>query len=515
MKDFISVYNVPVSLEERICHNKAQCILYVNDYSWVVDIDGYYEFYYTPHHFMGKISHSQMPHTVVERLKIGYLSIKGESIAYGQTKAHLKPSSFRLRDLEREIRVGTWYYAQGQNYVTFNNIFVCDDVYIENCERECSFRDLDSPIIHDMLRMSCRTKTPYYYKGVLDLPCFQGVDVNAITVFPFNGMQWDAEKWAKEFKSLSDHLKDYKSRSDADDIRAMRVEVFQHTVNTVKQGCYYTVSGQTVELPDDKEMIQNTTFYSTEFAVDDVKSQYTTEIRVQNIDCLLAAKSLQEDGYNVAVLNMASRQNPGGGVYGGAGAQEENFFRRSNLFRSMFQFAPYASQYGLQKSEHQYPLDRNFGGVYTPNAIVFRDIEKEGYKLLDSPFHMSFIAVPGINRPELDANGMIVESLIEPVKNKIRTIFRIGLIHGHDALVLGALGCGAFRNPPAHIARLFHEVIDEPEFSGKFKCLFFAILEDHNSNLEHNKEGNFKPFAEEFAGKDEMGAGGHGESKAE
>ena len=45
----------------------------------------------------------------------------------------------------------------------------------------------------------------------------------------------------------------------------------------------------------------------------------------------------------------------------------------------------------------------------------------------------------------------------------MRTIFRIGLLHHHDSLVLGAFGCGAFRNPPAHIARLFHEVMEEEE----------------------------------------------------
>ncbi len=46
----------------------------------------------------------------------------------------------------------------------------------------------------------------------------------------------------------------------------------------------------------------------------------------------------------------------------------------------------------------------------------------------------------------------------------IRTILRIGLSNGHDALILGAMGCEAFRNPPSHVAKLFHEVIIEPEF---------------------------------------------------
>ena len=502
MKDYISVHNVPVSLEERICINKTKCMVYINDYSWVVDIEGYYEFYYTPNHFIGKISSSQMPLTVKERLKRYYKTINGEDILCGQTKAQLRPSPVRLESFEHKMQIGTWYYAQGQNYFTFDNKFVCDDMYVAHNERECSFFEIDAPLIHDMLRMGCQTRTPNYYRGIFDFPCFNGINTKDIIIFPFDGMGWDAELWTSEFKSLTESMRIYKSRGMSDDIRNMRAEVFMHTVSIVKQGKYQTDAGRVVELPNDDDMIRNTIFYHREIEVVDSRNRLSTEIRVENEDCLITAKKLKDEGYNVAVLNMASRQNPGGGVYGGAGAQEENLFRRTNLFRSMFQFAHYASQYGLSKSTHQYPLDRNFGGIYTPNALVFRGTENDGYKLLDFPFYVSFIAVPAMNHPELDADGLIVNSLIEPVKNKIRTIFRIGLSHDHDSLVLGALGCGAFRNPPRHVARLFHEVMEEPEFKDKYRCIVFAILDDHNAHLKHNPEGNFKPFAEEFAGTD-------------
>ncbi len=196
---------------------------------------------------------------------------------------------------------------------------------------------------------------------------------------------------------------------------------------------------------------------------------------------------------------MASRRNPGGGVLGGAGAQEENIFRRTNLFHSMFQFAPYATEYGLEKSTHQYPLDQNFGGVYTPEACVFRGLEKDGYPLLDECFNLSFISVPAMNRPELDKNGNIAPELVLGIKNKMRTVFRIGLHKGHDALVLGAWGCGAFRNPPAHIARLFHEVLLEEEFRNRYRKIAFAIVEDHNSRKSHNPDGNLLPFQREFS----------------
>ena len=223
-----------------------------------------------------------------------------------------------------------------------------------------------------------------------------------------------------------------------------------------------------------------------------------TTVEVVETDCLLEGIRLLNGGYCPAVLNMANRRTPGGGVLNGAAAQEETIFRRTNIFRSLYQFSPFAGDYGIRKSNLQYPMDRNFGGIYTPAVTVFREDEGNGFRLMEEPRELGFISVAGMNRPDLKLNGMIVDHLLEPIRHKIRTILRIGLAHGHNSLVLGALGCGAFCNPPAQIARLFHEVLMEKEFADKYRHISFAILEDHNSHRDHNHEGNYLPFKREF-----------------
>ncbi len=313
---------------------------------------------------------------------------------------------------------------------------------------------------------------------------------------------WNAEKdFLEEFRRLTVPVKQGGKDPNFQKKKEMRAKLFENTVALVNQGGYVTENGTEYKFPDDSDMMRNTTFYIHEFRLPDTApSNAHTIVEVQNIDCLYAGVQLKKEGYNPAVLNMASRSHPGGGVITGARAQEETLFRRTNLFRSLFQFASFASRYGIRKSRCQYPLDRNFGGIYTPDAIYFRENEKNGYALLDNPVALSFITVAGMNRPALTPDGMIAANLVEPVKNKIRTIFRLGLDHGHDSLVLGALGCGAYHNPPRHVARLFHEVMDEPEFAGKYRKIVFAILDDHNAHRSHNREGNYKPFAEEFEG---------------
>ena len=312
-------------------------------------------------------------------------------------------------------------------------------------------------------------------------------------------IKWDSEKeFLEKYRVLMNRVKGGDSTAYYQ-VKELRAKEFRNTVEIVNQGHYVSESGKEYVFPDEANMMRNTVFYEHEIHMGNFQQcDEQTIVEVQNIDCLYAGVQLREQGYNPAVLNMASRRNPGGGVTTGAGAQEETLFRRTNLFRSLYQFAPYAEQYGIKCSHHQYPLDRNFGGVYTPDAIYFRDSEQKGYAFLEKPVSLSFITVAGMNRPDLTTGGMIANHHVEPIKNKIRTIFRIGLVHGHDSLVLGALGCGAFRNPPRHVARLFHEVMDEPEFKDKYRRIIFAILDDHNANHKHNPVGNYRPFAEEF-----------------
>lgn len=316
--------------------------------------------------------------------------------------------------------------------------------------------------------------------------------------------KWDAQKdFLEKYRDLIERVK-HGDHSAYYQVKELRIKEFRNTVDIVNQGGYVTENGAVYSFPDDSDMMCNTVFYEREICLPEaVRGFEHTIVEVQNVDCLYAGVQLKEQGYNPAVLNMASRRNPGGGVVTGAGAQEETLFRRTNLFRSLYQFAPYAEQYGVKRSCFQYPLDRNYGGVYTPNAIYFRESEQKGYALLDNPVALSYITVAGLNRPDLTADGMIADHHVEPIKNKIRTIFRIGLVHSHDSLILGALGCGAFRNPPRHVARLFHEVLEEPEFKNKYRKIVFAILDDHNAHQSHNPEGNYMPFADEFAGMNE------------
>jgi uncharacterized protein (TIGR02452 family) len=288
------------------------------------------------------------------------------------------------------------------------------------------------------------------------------------------------------------------------DKHSFRIEIFNSTLALLRQGWYVASDGSTVKLPDVKEVMDAAVMYREPYSllIDPIEP-IKTEIRVENKDCVLAAKELIDAGYNPAMLNLADLYTPGGLVEYGSGAQEENLCRRSNLVLSLYQFS-HARIYqypdlGLVQNADQYPMDVHFGGIYSGIVTFFRGPESEGSMLEAKPYNIPVISVAALSGPRIGPDGMMYKEEADITLDKMRTIFRIGMMQGHDSLVLSAMGCGAFANPPAHIAKLFHQVIEEDEFKDKFRLIDFSILDGYRTGLRHNPDGNFVPFQKEFA----------------
>lgn len=308
--------------------------------------------------------------------------------------------------------------------------------------------------------------------------------------------QWNSQIW------LSGMYKASITRG-GDAKRALLTKVFTHNLDIFRDGAYRTESGRVVTLPVSGVFVENSQMFSAPIQLPAEYIKADTQLSVLNVDCIIATRDLVEQGFNPAVLNMASLYHPGGGVLQGSGAQEEELCRRSTLAISLYQFSLPGGRYGdladmvgVKRRAERYPMDNTYGGIYSPGITFFRGTQDQGYVLLEETFQAAVISVASLNyNPKhghntLD-NGNIPESDKPVLKEKIRTILRIGALKGHDSLVLGALGCGAFCTPPAQMARLFHEVLDEPEFDGRFRKIIFAIIDSPSSN-------NFKPFKKEL-----------------
>lgn len=148
------------------------------------------------------------------------------------------------------------------------------------------------------------------------------------------------------------------------------------------------------------------------------------------------------------------------------------------------------------------------GAVYSPNVLQVRQFIPPGPKraaawpLLpkEKLTTLAFIAKaaqPLSNAAPFNTDPELIqdqgdEAYLEYI-NRIRAIVDIALQNGHDTLVLGALGCGAFGNDPAEIAEMFNIVLTM-EYPGAFRRVVFAYL---TFNTEANLHG-FQAFEDQF-----------------
>lgn len=176
----------------------------------------------------------------------------------------------------------------------------------------------------------------------------------------------------------------------------------------------------------------------------------------------------------IAMLNMANSTRPGGFYLEGHLAQEESIFIRSNIYKYL---DPECTSDQKDREHRHYPLPE-VGGLYVPNVLAIRNHEKYCYSLC-VPRHINVICVAGLNMTQ--SGVYFAEKHGAIIKNKIRTIFRIAAENGHTVLVLGALGCGQFKNPVDEVVRIFGEVIEESK--GLFEAIVFSILPDRSKNI--------------------------------
>lgn len=309
---------------------------------------------------------------------------------------------------------------------------------------------------------------------------------------------WDSNIWLCGW---------YKATSTRNgDSRPMLKKVFMHDLDIFRDGAYRTESGLTVTLPVHGKHIDEACMFSAPIQLPALQGNRDTVIEVIEKDCIEALCDMVSHGYNPAILNMASLYHPGGGVLDGSSAQEEDLCRRSTLAVSLYQFSLTGGRHGdladmvkVTRRLERYPMDNLYGGIYSPGITFFRTARDQGYALMEKPFTAAVVSVAALNYNQKHGhstleNGMIPESDKPIIKEKMRTILRMGILKGHDSMVLGAFGCGAFCTPPAQQAILFHQVIMEPEFHNRFSRITFAITDSPSSN-------NFKPFQQEFSSK--------------
>jgi len=241
--------------------------------------------------------------------------------------------------------------------------------------------------------------------------------------------------------------------------------------------------------------------------------QHDTIVTVYNESCLDVAQKLYEKyGSKTVMLNLAQREKVhvcGLWWFPYAGTQEEYIERRSGVYRKGLDptlNAKHSAALCKQNAEvlkvekadlptHHIP---KLGCVYHESVPIIRDSK---FNLLEKPWFIDIVAAGAVDlrdhkkksgRNRYDEKKDYIDSktgqLMQDKFNndtmvKIRMILACAVMTRHETVLLGALGCGAFLNDPNVVANLFKQVLEEPEFKGKFKEVSFAVLGEPNYSI--------------------------------
>jgi uncharacterized protein (TIGR02452 family) len=269
----------------------------------------------------------------------------------------------------------------------------------------------------------------------------------------------------------------------------------QETVVIAAEGRYTSAGGATVDIAEAvRQAVENTRVIrpgdwasiirrgrAAPNKVADARIEVTPETT------LAAARRLVEDegAARLLVLNFASAKNAGGGFLGGSRAQEESLARSSALYAS------------LQRGQEYYDQNRRARStLYTDHAIVspgvpvFRD---DDGTLLDRPYEVTFFTMPAVNVGALRPGGDAIHQVEPTMAGRVEKLLAFAAAEGFEDLLLGAWGCGVFRNDPRMIARLFHDALYGPDaWAAKFRRVVFAVFDPSD------RGENRVPFEETF-----------------
>ncbi len=261
--------------------------------------------------------------------------------------------------------------------------------------------------------------------------------------------------------------------------RSTRMELAKQTVEIVERGSYQLASGRVIDIAMAVRACCDATRLFRPEELERLREQvlarpaegFATTFEVVNETTLAGvARLLAERNGPVAALNFASAKNPGGGFLNGSQAQEESLARSSALHASLLQAREFYERHRASPS-----LLYSDAMILSPDCPVFRD---DGGALLDEPQLVTFItsAAPNAgaaqnNRPEE------LPAIPDVFRRRSEFLLALAASQGYKRLVLGAWGCGVFRNDPAVVAAAFLGHLRHTAWSGRFARVVFSVLD--------------------------------------
>lgn len=263
--------------------------------------------------------------------------------------------------------------------------------------------------------------------------------------------------------------------------------IASETVSIIDKGFYRTSEDKDIDISNAVACSKDYTFiYELKEGFNDV---VLNKRKPRNLNIVLSKRFTYEamteykrtfKDCSLFVLNFASAKNPGGGFLGGSNAQEESLSRVSGLYKAISSKQEF---YEKSRKNPRKGLYYNMA-IYSPSVPFIRDYRNED--LFIEPVFANVITCAAVNNDIVSATPINDQLVKVEMVNRIKTIIEVFLNQANpnkkNVLILGAFGCGVFRNNPSQVAKSFNYVLDfyKEELSKLDLIVDFAIPDDKN-----------------------------------
>lgn len=220
-----------------------------------------------------------------------------------------------------------------------------------------------------------------------------------------------------------------------------------------------------------KECVKNTLVFGNETLITYWDNpNYNTKITFINCSTSNAIqKYYNSSERKVAALNFASYKHPGGGFINGALAQEEKNCHDSFLYNVL-------SSWQIKDAFYDMHQDATFDGLYSDDTLYSPNV------LFFDERPCDIITCAAVNKRVALQKGVPEDEVDDAMADRCRNVLEVAMHAQADTLILGAFGCGVFRNNPADVAGWFRDWLST-DFKGYFREIVFAIPDVENMKM--------------------------------
>lgn len=222
--------------------------------------------------------------------------------------------------------------------------------------------------------------------------------------------------------------------------------------------------------------------------MEDMESEYkgVKTFRIIKLGIETYATMKMKKFKNPIILNFASFKNPGGMYMEGSSAQEESICCVSNLYEILSAFDD--TYYAHNRTNTNKGLYYN--RMIVSPGVVF--VDENGDKICTA----TVITCAAPNAGAAKRNGVSDEEINEIMLERIAGILEV-CKDVYGTLVLGAFGCGVFKNDLKFVAEAFNEMT---EYVAKYYDAFHYVIPDQASYNTMNETlmGEFGDMLKKF-----------------